>query len=35
MITDYTGLRDLDLPQVTEAAPWGHPCLKAHGKMWC
>jgi hypothetical protein len=25
----------LGLPQVTEAAPWGNPCLKAHGKMWC
>ena len=24
----------LDLPKVTEAAPWGNPCLKAHGKMW-
>lgn len=39
MIASYVGLRDLalamGLPQVTEAAPWGHPCLKAHGKMWC
>jgi hypothetical protein len=25
----------LNLPQVTEAAPWGNPCLKAHGRMWC
>lgn len=24
----------LSLPGVTEAAPWGNPCLKAHGKMW-
>ena len=25
----------LDLPNVTEAISWGHPNLKAHGKMWC
>lgn len=39
MIRTYPELRDLalalNLPQVTEAAPWGNPCLKAHGKMWC
>jgi len=39
MISTYPQLRDLalslNLAQVTEAAPWGHPCLKAHGKMWC
>ena len=39
MITDYAGLRalalSLGLPEVTEATPWGNPCLKAHGKMWC
>lgn len=39
MIRTYIELRDLalslDLPGVTEAAPHGHPCLKAHGRMWC
>ena len=39
MIADWSALRALalalDLPQVTEAALWGNPCLKAHGKMWC
>ncbi len=25
----------LNLPEVTVAHPWGHECLKAHGKMWC
>ena len=39
MIATYDELRalalSLNLPQVTEATPWGHPCLKAHGKMWC
>lgn len=39
MIGNYADLRalamSLNLPAVTEAAPWGHPCLKAHGKMWC
>lgn len=38
-IRDYPELRDLalslHLPEVTEAMPWGNPCLKAHGKMWC
>lgn len=24
----------LDLPQVADTTAWGHPCLKAHGKMW-
>ena len=24
----------LGLPHVTEAAPWGQPSLKAHGKLW-
>jgi hypothetical protein len=37
-IRDWPGLKalalSLNLPQVTEAAPWGNPCLKAHGKMW-
>ncbi len=39
MIQTYSELRGLalalNLPRVTEAAPWGNPCLKAHGKMWC
>lgn len=39
MIKTYDELRDLalslNLPEVAEAAPWGNPCLKAHGKMWC
>ena len=39
MIQSYPELRDLalalNLPAVTEATPWGNPCLKAHGKMWC
>jgi len=39
MIQIYPELRDLalslNLPEVTEAIPWGNPCLKAHGKMWC
>lgn len=25
----------LGLPEVSDATAWGHPCLKAHGKMWC
>jgi hypothetical protein len=25
----------LNLPAVTETTAWGHPCLKAHGKLWC
>jgi hypothetical protein len=39
MIADWPQLKalalSLDLPGVTEAAPWGNPCLKAHGRMWC
>lgn len=39
MIADWPALKalalSLNLPQVTEAAPWGNLCLKAHGKMWC
>lgn len=39
MIDTYDQLRDLalslNLPEVTHANPWGYPCLKAHGKMWC
>ncbi len=39
MIADWPELKalavSLDLPEVAEAVPWGHPCLKAHGKMWC
>jgi hypothetical protein len=39
MIADWPQLKalalSLALPAVTEAAPWGNPCLKAHGKMWC
>lgn len=39
MITDWPGLKSLalslDLPEVTEAHPWGHEVLKAHGKLWC
>lgn len=38
MIRDWPGLRalalSLGLPEVTVAHPWGHECLKAHGKMW-
>jgi hypothetical protein len=38
-IFDWPGLKalalSLDLPEVTEAHPWGHEVLKAHGKMWC
>lgn len=38
MIHSYAELRDLalglDLPRVEEATAWGHPCVKAHGKMW-
>lgn len=38
-IRDWPGLKaldlSLDLPQITEAHPWGHEVLKAHGKMWC
>ena len=38
-IATYSDLRafalSLDLPQVAETTAWGHPCLKAHGKMWC
>ena len=38
-ITDWAGLKalalSLDLPEVTEAHPWGHEVLKAHGRMWC
>jgi hypothetical protein len=25
----------LNLPEVTDTTAWGHPCLKAHGRMWC
>ncbi len=25
----------LNLPRVEDAVSWGHPNLKAHGKMWC
>lgn len=39
MISDWPALKalalSLNLPEVTEAFPWGNPCLKAHGKMWC
>jgi hypothetical protein len=38
MIRDWPELKalalSLGLPEVTEAAPWGNPCLKAHGRMW-
>lgn len=38
-ITDWPALKafalSLNLPEVTLAHPWGHECLKAHGKMWC
>ena len=38
-ITDWAGLKalalSLKLPEITEAHPWGHEVLKAHGKMWC
>ncbi len=36
--TDWDSLKamalGLGLPGVTEAASWGEPCLKAHGKLW-
>jgi hypothetical protein len=39
MIADYPALKalalSLDLPEITDTTAWGHPCLKAHGKMWC
>lgn len=39
MITAWPQLKalalSLGLPEVTEAFPWGHEVLKAHGKMWC
>lgn len=39
MITTYTDLKSLalslNLPEVTDTTAWGHPCLKAHGKLWC
>lgn len=25
----------LDLPRGEEAVSWGHPNLRAHGRMWC
>ena len=38
MIHDYAQLRafalSLDLPMVEDGTGWGHPCLRAHGKMW-
>ena len=38
-LAGWAELRDLalslELPEITEATPWGNPCLKAHGKMWC
>ncbi len=37
-IADWAELKalalSLNLPEVTEDAPWGNPCLKAHGRMW-
>lgn len=39
MIGTYADLKSLalslNLPEVTDTTAWGHPCLKAHGKMWC
>ncbi len=39
MIFTYPTLKahalSLNLPEVTDTTVWGHPCLKAHGKMWC
>ncbi len=39
MIATYAELRALalsmDLPEVTDTTAWGHPCVKAHGKMRC
>ena len=33
--SDLTSLAfGLGLPAVTLATAWGHPCLKAHGKLW-
>ncbi|MFN4099818.1 MAG: MmcQ/YjbR family DNA-binding protein [Pararhodobacter sp.] len=38
MIASYAELRafalTLGLPQVEDGTGWGHPCLRAHGKMW-
>lgn len=38
MIADYAGLRalalSLALPRVEDGTAWGHPCLRAHGRMW-
>lgn len=38
MIASYDDLRklalSLDLPEVADGTAWGHPCLRAHGKMW-
>lgn len=38
MIHSYTELRDLalslNLPRVEDSTAWGHPCVRAHGKMW-
>ena len=39
MIADWPGLKALalsmGLPEVADTTAWGHPCLKAHGRMWC
>jgi hypothetical protein len=39
LIKTYGELRDLalslGLPQVEDSRAWNHPCLRAHGKMWC
>jgi hypothetical protein len=38
MIANWPALRELALglalPGVEDALSWGHPCLKAHGKLW-
>lgn len=39
MIADWPELRafalSLGLPEVAEGTAWGHPVLRAHGRMWC
>lgn len=38
MIPDYARLRalalSLGLPAVMDGTAWGHPCVRAHGRMW-
>jgi hypothetical protein len=38
MLHSYAELRalavSLNLPRTEDGTAWGHPCLRAHGKMW-